>query len=499
MTGQSSSSVTFESAESFLFKMSSAWSWVANGEKTVSNKGAANHPVGGSLDQVREGLDRWLVKDTDTGRFMLDREVFTDKGLFELEMKHIFERSWVFLAHESQVPKPNDFLTSQIGRQPVILTRNRSGELQCFINACSHRGARVCRERSGNRKNFMCPFHGWTYSSNGDLLDVTDEAAGGYSPSFNREVLGLEPVARMESYRGFIFASLSDDVESLEDHLAGAKTFIDLLVDQSPVQELEVLRGAVRYTYKGNWKLQAENGLDGYHVGTVHANYVMTVTRRLSGESENATKTFDFGTKGETDGGFFSFKNGHALMWVDYVNFADRPNFEALDRLREQYGEERAKWMNGRLRNLLLFPNLLLMDQTSTQIRIIRPISVDETEVITYCIAPVGESAQARAIRIRQYEDFFNASGMATPDDLTEFESCQVAFGHGGGRFSDMSRGAPRWVQGAGKHGAALDVGAILSGVSVADEGIYVSIHDNWVERMKAAVAFETDELKEAK
>ncbi len=452
----------------------------------------------GPLDRIRDGLDAWLLKDEASGRYRLDREVFTDPDLFELEMKYIFERNWVFVAHESQLPHTNDFLATYVGRQAVLLTRDRQGKLGCFINACAHRGARVCRQRRGNSRNFTCPFHGWTYGSNGALLDVTDEAEGGYAQGFDRKDLGLEPVARLESYRGFLFASLSPDVPPLTDYLAGATTFIDLLIDQSPTGELEVLRGSTRYTYNGNWKLQAENGLDGYHVGSVHGNYVMTVMRRVSGDSSNDTRTFDFTKVPQAEGGFFSFDHGHAVLWVDYANYRDRPNFELLEVLREKRGEQKAKWMTERLRNLLLFPNLFLMDQTSTQLRIIRPISVDETEVTTYCIAPVGESARARAIRIRQYEDFFNASGMATPDDLAEFNNCQIGFGRGGGRYNDMSRGAVRWVQGAGKYGADLNVNAVMSSSAPADEGLYISIHDDWANRMKAAVDREMLDREDA-
>lgn len=448
----------------------------------------------GALEALRARIDSWLVKDEAAGLFQIDREAFTDPEIFGLELKYIFESNWVFLAHESQVANPNDFLTSYIGRQPVILTRDRSGELHCLINACAHRGARVCREKSGNRRNFTCPFHGWTYNPAGALLDVTDEPGGGYSPEFRREDYGLEHVARLANYRGFLFASLNPDVMDLEDYLAGAKTFIDLMVDQSVEGKLEILPGATRYRYRGNWKLQVENGLDGYHIGTVHANYFMTVARRVDGTSKNETRAFDFGRWNQLEGGSFSFENGHCVLWNDYANFQDRPNFEILDWLQKERGEEQARWMNGRIRNLELFPNVFLMDQTSTQIRIIRPISVDETEVTTYCIAPVGESDRARAVRIRQYEDFFNASGMATPDDLTEFNNCQIGFGSGPGRMNDMSRGATRWVRGTAGFGEGLGVDAIMSGTAVADEGLYVAIHDEWLSRMRDALSCEEAE-----
>jgi benzoate/toluate 1,2-dioxygenase alpha subunit len=447
------------------------------------------------LQGLKGRMRSWLKKDHERGIFQLDRAAFTESALFELEMKYIFERNWVFLAHESQVAKPNDFITTKIGRVPILITRDRSGEIRGFVNACAHRGARVCRERAGNKRNHMCPFHGWTFSSGGELLDVTDESIGGYSEAFNRADYGLTPIARLENYRGFLFGSLSADVVELVDHLAGARDFIDLMVDQAKSGEMEVLPGTNRYRYHGNWKMQVENGLDGYHVMTTHANYFMTVQRRVEGISKNDTKAINFEGFSARDGGSFSFHNGHTVLWADYANFADRPNFEILDWLEETYGAEKAKWMNKRIRNLQLFPNVFLMDQTSTQIRIIQPISVDETEISTVCIAPVGESDAARSLRLRQYEDFFNSSGMATPDDLTEFNNSQVGFASGEGRYNDMSRGSTRWEKGPGKFGEPLNVNVVMSSPAVADEGLYVAIHDEWVARMEQAIDSECDEL----
>ena len=451
-----------------------------------------------TLSNLKMRAESWLERDPARGKYRIDREAFTDPAIFELEMKYVFERNWIFLGHESQIANKHDFLTTYIGRFPVIISRDRSGELHGLINACAHRGARVCREKAGNRRTFSCPFHGWTYSNSGDLLDVTEESLGAYPPNFSRDAYGLPKIPRLESYRGFIFGSLSEDVQSLSDYLAGTKTFIDLMIDQSLGSELEVLPGSTRYTYKGNWKLQVENGLDGYHVGTTHANYVLTVNRRFAGESKNDTKTFDAQKWSALNGGFFSFHNGHAVLWNEYANPKDRPSYRIIDQLNEKYGETRAKWINRSTRNLLLFPNVFLMDQASTQIRIVRPIAVDETEVITYCIAPVGEDETARAARIRQYEDFFNASGMATPDDLTEFNNCQIGFGAGGGLWNDMSRGAGRWEDGAGKYGGDLGVDAIMSSSHVADEGLYLTIHEEWLDRMKSAIDAEIAETEVA-
>ncbi|MGQ0701020.1 MAG: aromatic ring-hydroxylating oxygenase subunit alpha [Panacagrimonas sp.] len=421
------------------------------------------------------------------------RNVYTDKELFELELTHLFEGDWVFAAHESQMPKLHDFMTMSIGRQPILLTRDADGEVRGFFNTCRHRGARVCREKVGNRKVHMCRFHGWCYDVKGALINVTGEKEGAYPPGFDRKDFGLVPLPRVESHRGFVFVSLSDEVGSLRDYLGDAAKFIDLLVDQSPTGELEVLRGETSYTYSGNWKLAAENGVDGYHVPTVHQNYLMTVAQRAKAATTDTTKTFDISKWGQGEAGFFGFANGHALLYGPYFNYEDRPSYPLYAHYEKTFSGEHADWIVKRFRNLLLMPNVLLMDQMSSQIRLIRPISVDLTEVVTWCIAPRGEAADARERRIRQYEDFFNASGMATPDDMAEFRNCQIGYGASAVPYSDLSRGQTRWVEGANETAQRFDLKPLLSSSQTADEGIYVAILDQWRQRMSRALDIEIE------
>jgi benzoate/toluate 1,2-dioxygenase alpha subunit len=119
-----------------------------------------------------------VIDDRERGIFRCRRDIFTDAALFELEMKHIFEGNWVYLAHESQIPEPNDYFTTWIGRQPIVITRDKDGELHAVINACAHRGAMVCRRKHGNKASFTCQFHGWTFANTGKLLKVKDGKTG---------------------------------------------------------------------------------------------------------------------------------------------------------------------------------------------------------------------------------------------------------------------------------------------------------------------------------
>lgn len=438
-----------------------------------------------------EYLNSLLEENRDEGIYRCKREIFTDPRLFDLEMKHIFEGNWLYLAHESQIPQKNDYITLQMGRQPVFISRNKDGVLNAFLNACSHRGAMLCRHKRGNKSSYTCPFHGWTFNNSGKLLKVKDPAGAGYPSSFNCEGShDLTKVARFESYRGFLFGSLSPDVVPLVEHLGESAKIIDMIVDQSP-DGLEVLRGSSSYLYEGNWKLTAENGADGYHVSSVHWNYAATQNQRKERQSGDSNPTMSAGGWAKSGGGFYSFDKGHMLLWTRWANPEDRPLYERRDELAKDFGQARADWMIGHSRNLCLYPNVYLMDQFSSQIRIARPISVNQTEITIYCIAPVGESAEARARRIRQYEDFFNVSGMATPDDLEEFRSCQVGYQGSTTAWNDMSRGAEHWVEGADEAALEIDLHPLLSGVRTEDEGLFVQQHKYWQDTMLQAVAVE--------
>ena len=221
-----------------------------------------------------------LVDDRpEDGVFRVHADIFRRQDICELELKHIFEGGWVFVGLECQAENPDDFFTTFIGRQPVIVMRDASGKLGCFFNACRHRGAMVCQVGAGNRKHHVCPYHGWAYDSAGRNVAIPAQAEGAYTPAFAREDHNLRPVARFGNYRGFLFASLNPDVLSLDEHLGDARSFIDLVVDQGD-QGLEIVPGAVTYTYGANWKLQIENSADAYHFVPTHLSYIQLLSKR---------------------------------------------------------------------------------------------------------------------------------------------------------------------------------------------------------------------------
>jgi len=432
-----------------------------------------------------EDLKSVIVDRTEDGEFTLDRNIYYDEELFETEMQTIFEGNWIFLAHEGHLPEVNDFFTTWMGRKPVVLIRGEDNQVRGFINACSHRGATLCRTNRGNKKFLTCSYHGWSYDTQGQLRDVKDHDKGGYTDEFDRRQHNLKPIARIASYHGFIFGSLNADVPPLEEALGNAKPFMKMLGDQSP-GGMEIIKGFSRYTTPSNWKFQLENGVDGYHVSTVHANYIGVVMKRMAELDDDQVKSIARGNMADMTSGTYDLGKGHTILWGEVPGADDRPLAERRDELEQRLGKESTDWMISRARNLGIFPNVLLMDQTSTQIRVIRPISVDLSEITIYCIAPKGESSNARARRIRQYEDFFNATGMATPDDLSEFAACQV--GNYGliDEHQSFDRGLDRVILGGDETADRLGITPYSSGPNWSDENLFQSFYRQWYELVKA-------------
>jgi anthranilate 1,2-dioxygenase (deaminating, decarboxylating) large subunit len=439
-----------------------------------------------SIEQWKSYIGSCLDFRPQDGVYRIARDMFTDPELFDLEMELIFEKNWIYACHESEIANNHDFMTLRAGRQPLIITRDGEGRLNALINACQHRGTTLTRVGKGNQSTFTCPFHAWCYKSDGRLVKV--KAPGEYPEGFDKATRGLKK-ARIESYNGFVFVSLNvDGTDTLEDFLGDAKVFFDMMVAQSPTGQLEVLPGKSAYTYDGNWKLQNENGLDGYHVSTVHYNYVATVQHRQQVNAEKGlttSDTLDYSKLGagdkETDDGWFAFHNGHSVLFSDMPNPAVRPGYATImPRLVKEHGQGKAEWMMHRLRNLNVYPSMFFLDQISSQLRIIRPLDWNKTEINSFCLGVVGESDTDRENRIRQFEDFFNVSGMGTPDDLVEFREAQRGFQARLERWSDISRGEGKWVQGATRNSETIGIAPALTGTEFTHEGLYVNQHANW-------------------
>jgi nitrite reductase/ring-hydroxylating ferredoxin subunit len=319
-------------------------------------------------------------------RDAVHRSIYTDPEIFALEMERIFDRTWVYLAHDCEISQEGDYKTGYLGRHPIIVSRLSDGTVTALLNRCRHRGATVCQHEVGNSRFFRCAYHAWTYANDGKLIGVP--IPSGYGPSFKREDHGLAKVPRVASYRGFIFGSMAEDGPSLEQHLGGAKKLLDDYCAVSPTGKIEVFRGYQKCAYNGNWKYQIENGVDPYHVGALHRSAVTPEAMNIYKEGKGRVIDMD----------------GHGV--TDHTDWGPMPVDAGL---------------TGGF-NLVLFPNLVLL---RSQIRIIRPIAVDRTEIYTNVVRLQGVPDEVNLRRMRDQEFEFGAAGTFYTDDMEIFERSQ--------------------------------------------------------------------------
>jgi nitrite reductase/ring-hydroxylating ferredoxin subunit len=199
----------------------------------------------------------------------LDRRVFADQALYDLEMRNIYARAWNFMCHESQIPNAGDYFINYIGEDQVIVVRDKQGEVQVLLNTCRHRGNALCRAEQGNAKSFVCSYHGWNYDLNGDLIGVPGLSSY-YRKDFDKSQWGLAKAAQVDHFHGFYFATLDPDTPPLRDYLGEVgRIGLGLLVANGPV---EVVDGVQKNVIDCNWKIAVDNLFDWYHVQYSHAS-----------------------------------------------------------------------------------------------------------------------------------------------------------------------------------------------------------------------------------
>jgi p-cumate 2,3-dioxygenase alpha subunit len=382
-------------------------------------------------------MSQFIDDDRVMPRFRVNRQAMVDPEVFAKERDEIFNKVWLYLGHETELKKPNDFKTRNVAGRPLIFGRDSKGKIQVWINSCPHRGAMICREPEGNARFMTCFYHGWSFSSSGDLVSVPGDTA--YGPDFERP--GLATPAKVDVYRGFVFVSFNPDVEPLVDYLAGATDFIDLVADQSEAG-MQILEGTHEYSIKANWKLLVENSVDGYHAVSTHQRYFEMVM--ASGvEVDSATMAQSVG---------LDLGNGHAVVagGASTGGLFGRPLSEAaraekaarFDAFREKYGDEWVDRMTGS-RNLVIFPNLVIVDLVmGVVVRKIDPLAPDYMEITAWELIPPEEGEELKQQRLDNFLTFWGPGGLASPDDVEALETCQRSFAsHQELPWSDVSRG----------------------------------------------------------
>jgi nitrite reductase/ring-hydroxylating ferredoxin subunit len=365
---------------------------------------------------TKERIDELV--DMEKGR--IDISLYTDEEIFEAELQRIFYTTWVFVGHESEIKEAGDYKTSYVGRIPVIVSRDENMEVHVLINRCAHRGPTVCQQEYGNANFFRCEYHGWVYGNDGSLAGVS--LRRGFGPGEIDDIQGGLDKAEVGTYRGLIFARLTPGGPTVVEHLGLAKQYLDDWIDRSPLGEVEVTNGIWKHTYVGNWKLQLEGSNEGYHPDYLHkiARLVAEHVQLQGGVSNRPYQRG--GGFGTSDAAGIDLGNGHSVMGSGGAafnkNWKESYPKKYVDDMIAAHGEERAGQILGIGWRLQLFPNAAF---ANNQIRIIRPISIDKTEILQYHVVLPGTSDQQKTQGVKGHQGFYGPAGYGSSDDIEMF------------------------------------------------------------------------------
>ncbi len=386
-----------------------------------------------------------VLNEPARGQFLVPRRAFTDQAIFEKEYAAIFDKCWLYLGHASELPEPGSYLTRTVARRPILFNRDKDGEFHALLNACPHRGAMVCRERHGKSRAFMCMYHGWTFASDGRLMNLP--GGTGYREGFKSDPQKqMVPVPRLDRFGDFFFVSFSRDGETLADFLADAGDYLNLVSEHSE-SGMTVVGGTQDYAIRGNWKLLAENSVDGYHAASTHSTY-LEYLKNANG-ALGATPLAGYG---------LDLRNGHAVIeysapwgrpiasWVPLWGEKGKHEIDAIyGALEKRLGAERADRLAHKNRNMIIFPNLVVNDIMAITIRTFFPTAPDYMEISAWALAPREENEWLRKYRLFNFTEFLGPGGFATPDDVEAIEKCQAGYATGGeAQYNDISKGMAR-------------------------------------------------------
>jgi phenylpropionate dioxygenase-like ring-hydroxylating dioxygenase large terminal subunit len=380
------------------------------------------------------------------------RRVYTDQQIFEREMTQIFERVWVYCGHETQVPRPGDYHTLAIGRNPMFMMRGKDMQIHVLHNRCPHRGVQLCGNQKGNVGGaLVCSYHAWSFQLDGRLRSIPLQ--GGYDGtrvSADNPDCHVKPAARVDSYRGFVFASLSPTGPSLLEFLGEARVAFDDMCDRSPSGDVEVVPVCHRVIQHSNWKLFMENQLDALHPSVTHQSTGVAATRvqnKIKDRTGSAPLYYHylsaFASKFEQWDAVqtINFPRGHGILKAYMGLRPQDPDTRAHEALLvEAYGAEKTEeYLSRGIHHVLVYPYLSVQSPLQ-QLRCLRPLAPDRTlsEIWHFRLKGVPEAIYRRSL---WYYNLVNSPAtMVNADDLENWSKAQWGLASDGGDWVSFHR-----------------------------------------------------------
>jgi phenylpropionate dioxygenase-like ring-hydroxylating dioxygenase large terminal subunit len=370
-----------------------------------------------------EEIRRLVDVENGTG----SRDIFVDEDVYKEELKQVFGRAWLFIGHESQVPNPDDFVQSRMGEESVILTRDRQGELHVLLNTCRHRGMKVCRYDEGNTRLFTCPYHAWSYSTDGQLVKKAGQLVGvpgfktHYHGELDKDAWGLIHVAQMTIYKGTIWATWDPEAPPLEDYLGSFRTWLDSALDHRSGKEggSVVFIGVQKWRTKSNWKFAATNFVGDAAHGVSHKSVNMAnISPSGNGRRDERPKDhYAFGWPDLGHGGL-GFAPRLEREWEQGETFGRFPHVRdyfagVYAQRKEDFADEVHYQGKG-----TIFPNMSFHEDQPRTIIVHHPNGANETEFWRYYIVDADAPDDIKDTLRHYYMTYSGPGGMTEQDDL---------------------------------------------------------------------------------
>ncbi len=399
---------------------------------------------------------REVVSD-DAAR--IRRSAWSDPRIYDLEQRALFARAWLFLAHESQIPAPGDFVQACMGEVPIIVARGRDGAVHAHVNSCTHRGLPVCRAEHGNTLRFICPYHSWSYSIEGELQTIPQERHLRTRPE--KRTLGLKPVPRLESWRGMLFGSFDPEIESLESWLGDMRWYLDAFFLRFP-EGIEFVGSPQRWTIDANWKLPVENQLgDVNHGPFLHGAVIPPEANR---------EIFELGwsvVPAPGHGATFRLMPDDApieqVAW-GFEGLASAMAPEIHDYLREIQARavERVGPIRARMKGLTygVFPNLSFL-WSNTAFKVSHPRGPGKVEYWSWSVVPADAPEAFKKILRGNHTSFFGPGGILEQEDAEAWMQQAV-----GSRIPFADDRPYYYGLGLGEEGPHPDLPGLVSGTA---------------------------------
>jgi phenylpropionate dioxygenase-like ring-hydroxylating dioxygenase large terminal subunit len=381
--------------------------------------------------------DRFEIdRMVDTDRGIISRELFVNRDVFDAELERVFTRAWLLVGHEGLIPDPDDYFVSRMGKDSVILTRNQQNEIMVFLNSCPHRGMKVCRYDQGNEAVFTCPYHGWSFSTNRDRVEVPGQLVGvphfeaGYSGNLDRVKWGLPRCPNVINYKGSIWASWDPDAPAFEDYLGDMKLYLDTALDHRDGAPggSELLGGVQKWRIRCNWKTVSENFAGDLYHGISHQSANLAEIGMATGKSRRDALPLRhaIGFEGLGHGGL-----GFPPSYEERPFIPDQYGDPEIDAYYKQVRTAREQRLGDRMRVGLvvgtIFPNMSFHADQPRSLAFAHPISETEVEMWRIYLVDADAPKAVKDMLRRYYMRYSGPGGMTESDDMENWTSVTAA------------------------------------------------------------------------